>query len=98
MKTKHTTRLIAVVLVFIMGAIPGFAQEGVSSPASEPVTLGRRSQALSVEELANLKQNPVSGLRQVTLQAVIGRTCRIPERRRGVYSLQVVWPFSLNEG
>jgi hypothetical protein len=55
MKTKHTTRLIVVVLVFIMGAIPGFAQEGVSSPASEPVTLGKRSQALSLEELANLK-------------------------------------------
>jgi hypothetical protein len=36
MKTKHATALIAVVLGFIVGTIPGFAQEGASSPASEP--------------------------------------------------------------
>jgi hypothetical protein len=73
MKTKRTAGLIAVVLVFIGGAIPGLAQEAVSSPASEPVTPGETNQAPSVEELAKLKQNPVSGLRQGALQGVIGR-------------------------
>jgi len=71
MKTKHTAGLIPVVLVFIVGAIPGLAQEGVSSPASEPVTLGKTNQALSVEELAKLKQNPVSGLREVIFQPLV---------------------------
>jgi hypothetical protein len=32
MKTKHATGLMAVVLVFIVGAIPGLAQEDVSPP------------------------------------------------------------------
>ena len=65
MKTKHTAVLIAVMLLFIVGALPGLAQEGVWSPASEPVTLGQTNQTLSVEELAKLKKNPVSGLREV---------------------------------
>jgi hypothetical protein len=38
MKTKHTTGLIVVVLLFIVGVITGLAQERVSSPASEPAT------------------------------------------------------------
>ena len=63
MKTKHAAGLIAVVLVLIVGALPGLAQEGVSSPASEPATLGDTNQTLSVEELAKLKQNPASGRR-----------------------------------
>ena len=87
MKTKDTAGLIAVVLVFIVGAIPGFAQEGVSSPASEPMTLGETNQTLSAEELAKLKQNPVRGLREVVLQGVIGPD--VPDSGRA-YSLQPV--------
>jgi hypothetical protein len=90
MKTKHTAGLIAVVLVFIVGAIPGFAQEGVSSPASEPVTLGETNQTLSAEELAKLKQNPVSGLREVVLQGVIGPDVPDSGKRARAYSLQPV--------
>lgn len=58
MKTKHTAGLTTVVLLLIVRATPGLAQEG--------------SQAQSVEELAKLKQNPVSELRQVSFQPVIG--------------------------
>jgi Putative MetA-pathway of phenol degradation len=97
MKTKHTTGLTVVVLSFIVGAIPGFGQEGVSSPASEPVTLSATNQTPSVEELVKLKQNPVSGLRQVVLQGVIGPDVPDSGKTAGDYSLQVVWPFSLNE-
>jgi hypothetical protein len=97
MKTKRTAGLIAVVLVFIGGAIPGLAQEAVSSPASEPVTPGETNQAPSVEELAKLKQNPVSGLRQIILQGVIGPEVPDSGKTAGAYSLQAVWPFSLNE-
>jgi len=96
-KTKHTAGLIAVVLVFIVGEIPGSAQEAVSSPASEPVTLGETSQTLSVEELAKLKQNPVSGLREVVFQGIIGPDVPDSGKTAGDYTLQVVWPFSLDE-
>jgi hypothetical protein len=63
-----TSGVMAVVLLFIVGMVTGLAQERVSSPASEPATLGETNQALSLEELAKLKQNPVSGLREVVLQ------------------------------
>jgi len=55
------------------------------------------SSKLSVEELAKLKQNPVSGLRQVLVTA--NATSHVPgtEDRDSVYSLQVVWPFGLSE-
>ena len=64
MKTKHTAELLAVVLL-IVGAIPGLAQKGVSSPASAPVALGDTNQRLSVKKVAKLKQNPVSGMREM---------------------------------
>jgi len=67
MKTRHTAGLIAVVLVSVVGEIPGFAQEAVSSPASTPATQRETNQTLSVEELAKLKHNPVSGLREVVM-------------------------------
>jgi hypothetical protein len=51
MKTKHTAGLIAVVLLFIVGAIAGLAQQGVSSQASEPATLGETNQTLSADRV-----------------------------------------------
>lgn len=80
-------------LIFILGLAlltvrltPGVsAQDAVSSPTP------------SVEELAKLKQNPVSGLREVILQGVIGPDVPDSGKTAGAYSLQVVWPFSLNE-
>lgn len=51
----------------------------------------------SDSELARLKQNPVSGLREVILDATVSPDVRDSGYDIGSYSLQVVWPFSLSE-
>jgi len=51
----------------------------------------------SAEELAKLKQNPVSGLRQLIFQADVSPDVPFSEDSSSLYSLQVVWPFALNE-
>ena len=51
----------------------------------------------SVEELVKLKQNPVSGLRQVVLQANVSPNVPGSGKTEGNYSIQPVWPFSLGE-
>lgn len=70
------------------------AQEPVSVPSAGEVAA---AQPPSGEELIKLKQNPVSGLRQVGLQADVSPDLPDSGRTAGAYSLQVVWPFSLNE-
>ena len=55
------------------------------------------SQSPSVEELAKLKQNPVSGLRQVVFQAVVSPEVPVTGKTAGNYSLQPVWPFPLGK-
>ena len=62
-KTKHTAGLIAVVLVFLVDKIPGWAQEGVSSPASEPATQGETNQTLHREDEL-IRVNRASHLRR----------------------------------
>jgi hypothetical protein len=51
----------------------------------------------SVQELAKLKQNPVSGLRQLIFQADVSPDVPDSDDSLGIYSLQLVWPFALNE-
>jgi len=50
----------------------------------------------SNEELAKLKQNPVSGLRQVIFDAVVSPDLPGSGKTAGAYSLQVVWPFRID--
>jgi hypothetical protein len=51
----------------------------------------------SVQELAKLKQNPVSGLRMLIFQAYVSPDVPDSDDSSGTYSLQLVWPFALNE-
>ncbi|CAA0121276.1 Uncharacterised protein [Halioglobus japonicus] len=51
----------------------------------------------SDQELAKLKQNPVSGLRQVGLDTTLSPDVPVTGGTEGAYSLQVVWPFKLTE-
>jgi hypothetical protein len=51
----------------------------------------------SAQELAKLKQNPVSGLRQLIFQADVSPDVPYSDDPLSIYSLQLVWPFALNE-
>jgi hypothetical protein len=77
---------------------PGIALAQADKPApdSSPGET-EPAQAPSSEDLVKLKQNPVSGLRQVGLQADVAPDLPDSGQTAGAYSLQVVWPFSLNE-
>ena len=87
---------MAVALLLIVHATPGVAQASVSTDASNPAT-SDTTQQLSLEELARLKQNPVSELRQLLLDVLIGPDVPNTERTAAGYTLEVVWPFSLDE-
>jgi hypothetical protein len=52
---------------------------------------------LTASELAKLKQNPVSGLRQVVLVSNINPNTPVSGKTQANYSLQPVWPVSLND-
>jgi hypothetical protein len=60
--------------------------------AEEPAT----NQAPSAEELAKLKQNPLSGLREIIFQAEVSPDVPGSGKTFGSYSIQPVWPFSLS--
>jgi len=67
----------------------------VPTPA-EPAT--NEAQAVpAVAELVKLKQNPVSGLNQIVFEANANPGYPRSGTTQGLHSLQVVWPFSLNE-
>ncbi len=51
----------------------------------------------SLEELVKLKQNPVSGLRQVVLDVTMSPDVPVTGGTEASYSAQVVWPFPLGE-
>jgi hypothetical protein len=90
MKTSHRrNRMHAVGLALLV-------QTSVAS-ADESATSAEPKQAPSVEELVKLKQNPVSGLKQILLQADVNPNYPDSGQTQGIYSLQAVWPFSLNE-
>lgn len=51
----------------------------------------------SIEELVKLKQNPVSGLRQVILDVTMSPDVPVTGGTEASYSTQIVWPFRLGE-
>ena len=89
MKLK-TPQLIAAALICGVACISARA-------ADEPVTIDSSSQPQSASDLAKLKQDPVSGLRQVILQAQVSPDMPGSGKTLGNYSLQPVWPFSVND-
>jgi hypothetical protein len=50
-----------------------------------------------VEDLAKLKQDPLSGLRTVIFQAEVSPNVPGSGKTEGSYSIQPVWPFSLTK-
>jgi hypothetical protein len=72
------------------------AQTSVVS-ADESATSGESNRLPSVEELVKLKQNPVSGLKQILFEANVNPNYPGSGKTQGIYSLQAVWPFSINE-
>lgn len=68
---------------------------GLSSARAQQTSVAPEAAKPSVEELAKLKQNPVSGLRQVYLNVAVAPDVPPADRTAGAYSLQVVWPFRL---
>jgi hypothetical protein len=72
------------------------AAQTPASDANDPVT-DVTPPAPSLAELARLKQNPVSGLRQVVLQANVDPNMPGSGRTQGIYSVQPVFPFRINE-
>lgn len=81
--------------VILIGAAAIFAQPSVVW--GQQATSVETSQVTSTEDILALKQNPVSGLRQIGFQAVINPDTPISGKTQTNYSMQVVWPFSINE-
>ena len=85
-----------------IGAVACLGSQLVSAQDSAPAPAPQAASASStvrpsVEELTKLKQNPVSGLKQIGLQTSLYPGFPDSGDTSGIYSLQVVWPFSLNE-
>ena len=94
-QTRKSASLACVmVLMVISFHIPPAEAQETSASAPETAATG---QTPSVEELAKLKQNPVSGLREVILQAVVSPDMPVTRKTAGNYSIQLVWPFALGE-
>lgn len=77
-------------------ALLASAQTSVVS-ADESATSAESNRSPSVEELVKLKQNPVSGLKQLLFQANVAPNYPDSGETPGIYSLQAVWPFSISE-
>src|SRR5271166_3127741 len=88
----------AVSLAMVLAASRAWAQEASATPTEDPESVtADAAPAPSVEDLVKLKQNPVSGLRQVLFQADDNPAYPGPGKTQGVYSLQAVWPFAIND-
>ncbi|MEZ5502835.1 MAG: hypothetical protein R3E50_09290 [Halioglobus sp.] len=72
------------------------AQDSAPTPAPQAASASSTVQP-SVKELTKLKQNPVSGLKQIGLDTTLYPAFPDSGDTTGTYSLQVVWPFSLTE-
>jgi hypothetical protein len=70
------------------------AETTSAATASSPAATSKKT---SIAELVKLKQNPVSGLRQVGLDMSLNPDMPHTGGTEGVYSTQVVWPFRLND-
>jgi hypothetical protein len=86
--------IVAILLSFALDR--GNAAESDSEQEFETPPV-ESNQKPSVEDLVKLKQNPVSGLRQVVLQAVVSPNVPESGKTEGTYSIQPVWPFSLSK-
>jgi hypothetical protein len=64
---------------------------------NEPMTPGEINPTHSVEELAKLKQDPLSELRTVIFQAEVSPNEPGSGKTEGSYSIQPVWPFPLTK-
>jgi hypothetical protein len=93
MKSNATTCLLGCSLAALAFAAAAQSPASASDAAADDAQGG----ALSVEELRKLKQNPVSGLKQILFQANVEPNYPDSGKAQGVYSLQAVWPFSINE-
>lgn len=83
-------------LGFAVTILASSAAAQTSAPSTSETT-SEAGQMPSVEELQKLKQNPVSGLKQILFQANVNPNYPDSGKTQGIYSLQAVWPFSLNE-
>jgi hypothetical protein len=81
--------------VAFVGALAMFGQASIAW--SDPATPGDSNQTPSTEDLLALKQNPVSGLRQLGFQAVFNPDTPVSGKTQSNYSAQIVWPFSINQ-
>jgi len=93
MKSNATTCLLGCTLAAL--AFAAAAQTPASS--SDAAADDAEGRALSVEELVKLKQNPVSGLKQILFEANVNPNYPESGKTQGIYSLQAVWPFSIND-
>jgi opacity protein-like surface antigen len=93
MKPNATTCLLSCSLAAL--AFAAAAQTPASS--SDAAAADEAKPALSVEQLVKLKQNPVSGLKQILFDANVNPNYPDSGKTQGIYSLQAVWPFSINE-
>jgi len=80
-----------------LAALSFAAAAQMPSSSSDAAADDAERRVLSVEELVKLKQNPVSGLKQVLFEANVNPNYPESGKTQGIYSLQVVWPFSINE-
>ena len=81
-------------------AMSEFAQAvapSTSTPPGEALAADAAQPAPTVQELVKLKQNPVSGLKQIVLESNANPGYPDSGQTQSINSLQVVWPFSLNE-
>ena len=92
MRSNHPSKLLAFVT---LGLALSFPHPVFSFQT--PVTPTAASEMPSTNKLLQLKQNPVSGLKQIGFEANISPGYPDSMDTLGVYSLQVVWPFSINE-
>ena len=78
-------------------AVAASAQLNLSPSSVPPAGDDDGKPMPSIEELQKLKQNPVSGLKQILFQANVNPNYPGSGKTQGIYSLQAVWPFSLND-
>lgn len=88
MKSRHITHLSAlVVCIGTASAQTDKHPEAKTESASE----------IQIEELVKMKQNPVSGLREVILDVTLSPDVPGTGGTEASYSAQIVWPFPLGE-
>ena len=81
-----------------LAAIASAASAQTLTPSSDGQTVAAETNATpSVDELVKLKQNPVSGLRQIELQATVNPGLHNSGKTSSNFSIQPVWPIALNE-